>query len=367
MNKIEELIEQLCPEGVEFRELSKCALINRGRRVTKSELKPENKYPVYSGGVTPMGYFEKSNQSANTITVVKYGTAGFVNFITEDFWANDVCYCLKPDVSLNNKFLFYYLKNKQLDINSLATNAIPAHLPSESIGKFLIPLPPLPIQEEIVDTLNKLTELQEELQEELQARARQYEYYRNGLLNFEGKDLEWKTLGDVAKILRGTALTEKDSTSNEFPVIANAPNPVYSHGKYNRTGETVVIARSGAYAGLVSYWNMTFFLTDAFSIHPNNKLFNTKFVYYLLKRDQDKIHQMKKGSGVPHVRANDFNSYSIPMPPLHEQERIVGILDKFEALVNDISIGLPAEIKARRKQYEYYRGKLLDFKSISNG
>lgn len=237
----------------------------------------------------------------------------------------------------------------------------------KSVLTMKIPILPLPIQQEIVNILDKFTKLQAELQAELQARARQYEYYRNDLLNFEGKDLEWKTLGKVAKILRGTALTEKESTSDEFPVIANAPNPVYSHGKYNRTGETIVIARSGAYAGLVSYWNMTFFLTDAFSIHPNNKLFNTKFVYYLLKRNQDKIHQMKKGSGVPHVRANDFNSYSIPMPPLHEQERIVGILDKFEALVNDISIGLPAEIKARSKQYEYYRGKLLDFKDINNG
>ncbi|MFZ4741123.1 MAG: restriction endonuclease subunit S [Bacteroidales bacterium] len=186
-------------------------------------------------------------------------------------------------------------------------------------------------------------------------------------MNFEGKDVEWKTFGEVAKIIRGTAITEKETISDEFPVIANAPNPVYSHGKYNRTGETIVIARSGAYAGLVSYWNIPFFLTDAFSIHPENTLLNTKFIYYFLKKDQAKIHQMKKGSGVPHVRAMDFESYSVPIPSLAEQERIVGILDKFDSLVNDISVGLPAEIQARRKQYEYYRGKLLDFKNRCNG
>jgi hypothetical protein len=105
-------------------------------------------------------------------------------------------------------------------------------------------------------------------------------------------------------------------------------------------------------------------LTDAFSVHPSN-IFKTKFIYYFLKNEQEKIHLMKKGGGVPHVRASDFEFYFIPIPPLSEQERIVGILDKFDALVNDLSVGLPAEIAARRKQYEYYRGKLLDFKPLT--
>jgi len=205
------------------------------------------------------------------------------------------------------------------------------------------------------------------LQAELQARRAQYEYYRNELLNFEGKEVEWKMLGDVSKILRGTAITEKETIGSEFPVFANGPNPIYFHGKSNRSGETIVIARSGAYCGLVSYWDKPFFLTDAFSIHPHSSLFKTKFVYFFLKKEQEKIHQMKKGSGVPHVRAKDFESYFVPIPPLAEQERIVAILDKFDKLVNDISVGLPAEIKSRQKQYEYYRGKLLNFKNISNG
>src|SRR3989338_10745525 len=150
MNKIEKLIAKLCPNGIEFKALGECASIKRGRRVTKNELNREKKYPVYSGGVTPMGYFEKYNQPANTITVVKYGTAGFVNFITEDFWANDVCYCIKPSDGLDNKYLFYVLKSKQGFIKSQATNAIPAHLPTELIQSIKIPIPPLPEQEEAV-------------------------------------------------------------------------------------------------------------------------------------------------------------------------------------------------------------------------
>jgi len=95
-------------------------------------------------------------------------------------------------------------------------------------------------------------------------------------------------------------------------------------------------------------------------------LLKAKFVYYLLKQKQETIHFMKKGSGVPHVQAKEFESYRIPIPPLDEQERIVAILDKFEALVNDISVGLPAELNARRKQYEYYRDKLLTFSPLEN-
>lgn len=181
MSKIEKLIAKLCPNGVEFKELSECASIKRGRRVTKSELNPGKKYPVYSGGVTPMGYFEKYNQSANTVTVVKYGTAGFVNFITEDFWANDVCYCIKPGDALDNKYLFFVLKSKQGFIQSQATNAIPAHLPTEAIESIKIPLPPLDIQKEIVKILNSFTELEAELE----ARKKQYEHYRSQLLTFK--------------------------------------------------------------------------------------------------------------------------------------------------------------------------------------
>ena len=169
-------------------------------------------------------------------------------------------------------------------------------------------------------------------------------------------------MGEVAKFRRGTAITAKDTTDGDIPVIANSPAPVYFHGESNRHGETVVIARSGAYSGLVSYWNQPIFLTDAFSVHPDTELLQPKFVYYFLQNRQDHIHSMKKGSGVPHVRVREFESFSIPIPPLAEQARVVAILDKFDALVNDLSSGLPAEIAARRRQYEYYRDRLLTFK-----
>ncbi len=177
--------------------------------------------------------------------------------------------------------------------------------------------------------------------------------------------MRWMTLGEIAIFRRGTAMTEKETTPREIPVVANGPVPTYFHNESNRDGQTIVIARSGAYAGYVSFWTIPFFLTDAFSVHPNTELLNPKFAYYFLQNRQELLHSMKKGGGVPHVRVKDVEAFKIPIPPLPEQARIVAILDKFDALVNDISIGLPAEIAARRKQYEYYRNRLLTFKEAS--
>lgn len=166
---------------VEWKPLGEVATIKRGSRVTKKELEDNKPYPVYSGGVTPMGYYERYNQEPNTITVVKYGTAGYVNFISERFWANDVCYCIAPNSCLKNKFLLYVLKNMQDDIYKLVTDAIPAHLPVDRLANIPIPIPPMEVQERIVEILDKFTELQAELA----LREKQYIYFRDQLLSFE--------------------------------------------------------------------------------------------------------------------------------------------------------------------------------------
>lgn len=169
------------------------------------------------------------------------------------------------------------------------------------------------------------------------------------------------TLGEVAEFRRGTAITERRAEAGEIPVVANGPLPVYQHSRSNRQGETVVVARSGAYAGMVSFWTEPIFLTDAFSVHPDPTLISPKFTFYLLQQRQDELHSLKKGSGVPHVRVKDVETLRVPVPSAIEQARIVSILDRFDALVNDLSSGLPAELRARRQQYEYYRDKLLTF------
>ncbi|MFZ1514403.1 MAG: restriction endonuclease subunit S [Saprospiraceae bacterium] len=369
MNKIDELIQQLCPDGVRFKELGKVIKLQKGKQLNKELLNEFGKYPAYNGGITYSGFTDTYNQEENTIIISQGGvSAGFVNFVTTKFYANAHCYVVLPDIKVVlNRYVYHYLKLNQEKLTEKQYGAgIPALRTSE-ILKIDIPVPPLKVQEEIVKTLDLFTELEAELEAELEVRKTQYTYYRDALLRFEGKDVEWKAIGEVSEIKRGVAFTKRQAKPGGYPVVANAPIPICFHNESNRSGESIVIARSGANAGLVSYWNEKIFLTDAFSIHPNNTLLKAKFVYYYLKNLQYEMHLMKNGGGVPHVRASDFEVYKIPIPPMQQQDRIIKILDQFDSLVNDISVGLPAEIQARRKQYEYYRNSLLTFKEVANG
>lgn len=167
-------------------------------------------------------------------------------------------------------------------------------------------------------------------------------------------------LGEVCEFQRGTTITAKNAVDGNVPVLAGGQKPAYYHNQANRTGQTIVVAGSGAYAGFVSWWEVPIFVSDAFSVNPNENLY-PKYVYYFLKNIQEKIHAAKKGSGVPHVHGSSISKFEIPVPPLAVQRKIVDILDKFEALTTSLQDGLPAEIAARRKQYEYYRNKLLTF------
>lgn len=165
----------------------------------------------------------------------------------------------------------------------------------------------------------------------------------------------------VCKMLRGKSITKKEKIDGNIPVIAGGQNPAYYVNKYNREGETIVVAGSGAYAGYISYWDSPIFVSDAFSIEPNDML-NTKYVFYYLKHKQDYIYSLKKGAGVPHVYIDDISRLKIPVPPMEVQKYVVDILDKFSKYTNDANDGLLKEINLRKKEYEYYRGKLLDFR-----
>lgn len=165
----------------------------------------------------------------------------------------------------------------------------------------------------------------------------------------------------MCNFIKWKNLTKKDIIPWKIPIIAWWQKPISFHNEWNREWETIAVSSSGAYSGFVSYWNEPVFLTDAFSIHPNEGL-KSKYVFYFLKNSQDKIYWLQKGSGVPHVYSKDIAKIQIPIPPREVQERIVKILDNFDNLVNDISVWLPAEIEKRRKQYEYFREKLLTFR-----
>lgn len=171
--------------------------------------------------------------------------------------------------------------------------------------------------------------------------------------------VEWKKLGDVCSFQRGSVITEKDAIPGDVPVLSGGQKPAYYHNQFNRKGETIVVAGSGAYAGFVSFWDIPVFLSDSFSVNPNDIL-NIKYVFYFLKNIQDKIFATKKGSGVPHVHGSSIAKFDIPIPSLAKQQEIVSHLDTFTTLISN----LESELDMRRKQYEHYRNQLLDFEGV---
>ncbi|MSN96838.1 restriction endonuclease subunit S, partial [Campylobacter sp. FMV-PI01] len=175
MNKIENLINKLCPNGVEFKELGEVCEILRGKRLTSKELFENEKYPVIHGGTTPMGYYNKSNRKAGTTIVINTGNAGRVFFIDEEFWSSDACFSLYPNKFLMDKFLYYnVISMEYLLISKIRTGAMPT-IDANAIKNLKIPIPPLEIQNEIVKILDAFSELTAELT----ARKKQYEYYRD--------------------------------------------------------------------------------------------------------------------------------------------------------------------------------------------
>jgi type I restriction enzyme S subunit len=361
VNRLDRLIKELCPNGVEYSHLESVCNISKGVQFNKSNMQDKGTYPVINGGINLSGYIDQFNQNENTITISQGGaSAGYVNWLTVKFWAGAHCYILKPSECILNRYLFHFLKSREYKLQECQYGAgIPA-LAKSTLAELFIPIPPLPVQCEIVRILDNFTELTAELAAELTARKKQYEYYRNKLLTF-GDEVEWKTLSDVLKIKNG----------KDYKQFGEGNIPVYGSGGIMTYIDTfvldkpsVLIPRKGSIDKLyyvdVPFWTVdTIFYTE---IYTNVVI--PKFVFYYLQKEH--LEQYNTAGGVPSLTQTVLNRIAFPVPPLSEQERIVSILDKFDALVNDISIGLPAEIQARQKQYEYYRDMLLSFKEAAN-
>ena len=167
---------------------------------------------------------------------------------------------------------------------------------------------------------------------------------------------------DLADVFRGEYITKKGMTEGNIPVILGGQEPAYYIKQSNHDGEIVVVARSGASAGFVSYWNEAIFVTDGFGYEAVEEIVIPKYLYYILKNREAEMNSMKRGAGVPHVSGEALGDMEFSIPSIDCQKEIVATLDRFYDLCNDIESGIPAEIEARTKQYEYYRDKLLFFK-----
>ncbi len=388
MSRLDELIEEFCPDGVEYKEIKDIATVSIGEFVHKNKQLSNSPYPVYNGGITNTGFYDEYNRTANKIIISARGNAGYVNRVFVDFWSGNSCYTLSvDDESVDWNFVYYALKNGENRLRSIQQKGgIPA-ISKKQIEQFVIPLPPLPIQQEIVRILDNFTELTAELTAEIEARKKQYEYYRNTLLSFKkvvaGGQLskldelitelcpcgvEFVTVEEICNITRGRVLSKNYLRDNfgDYPVYSSQTtnNGIFGYiNTFDYDCESVTWTTDGANAGSVFYHvNEKFSITNVCGLLrvKNNELVSTKFLFYVLQVYAKKY--VNDGMGNPKLMSNVMAGISVPLPPLPVQQEIVRILDNFTELTTE----LEAELEARQKQYEYYRDKLLSFKEVSS-
>ena len=191
MYKLGKLVQEFCSNGIEYKCLKDCTSIMRGTRVVKSQLMETGEYPVFQNSLTPMGYYDKFNCKEKTVFVIMAGAAGEIGYSSTAFWAADDCFCLICPPNLESRFLYYNLLNQRDLILSKVRRASIPRLAREVVESLSVPVPPLPVQREIVRILDNftehITELTEQLNLELTARKKQYEFYRNQLLTFDAQ------------------------------------------------------------------------------------------------------------------------------------------------------------------------------------
>lgn len=341
----------------------------RGRRLVKKQLEETGNFAVYQNCMTPLGYYHKSNATAETPFVIVAGAAGEIGYSNVDFWAADDVYFFPIVTAVNNKYLYHFLLTKQHEISSQVRRASVPRLSIAVVEKLELPIPcpenpkkSLAIQAEIVRILDAFTELTAELTAELTTRKKQYDYYRDHLLSFEDGDVEWKMLGDVAEIGTGKHDTQDAIEGGDYIFYARGREPL-SLNVFDFNETAIITAGDGAGVGKVFHYAQGKYALHqrAYRIVPG-KMMDPRFVYHCIRSYfYEYIQKASVSSSVTSLRRPMFLNFPIPVPPLSEQSRIVEILDKFDVLVDSITEGLPREIELRQKQYEYYRDLLLSF------
>ena len=385
MKNLETLIQELCPDGVEFVKLGEVCEIKRGIRVVKKDLQETGKIPVYQNSLVPLGYKDEFNYPSNVAFVISAGAAGDVGYSQVPFWAADDCLTITCPSNIENKYVYYFLKNYEYKLKSKVRKASIPRLSRKVVDDLEIPLPPIEVQTEIVRILDKFTSLEAELEAELDCRKRQYEYYRDKLLSFDnvgGQEVKWKKIGEFCDTLSGFPFDSSKFQTSGIKLMRgknvkrgyfdfNEDDDRYWESpdgleKYLLQDKDIIISMDGSLVGksfaMLSKKHLPLLLVQRVA-RVRAKSVNQIYLFHnIAHRFSGYVDKKKTGGAIPHVSMKDIQNFSIPVPSLQEQERIATILDRFESLTTSLQSGLPAEIVARRQQYEHYRDKLLTFK-----
>ena len=366
---------------VEWKKLGEVCGLERGVRVIKKDLQQEGLIPVYQNSLVPLGFFNKSNYPPNTPFVICAGAAGEVGFCSKPFWAADDCTCILCSPSIDNKYIYYCLLVNQHTLKSQVRKASVPRLSKDVISKLIIPIPSLSEQQRIVEQLDTFTSSIENLKEQIALRRKQYEYYRDQLLDLEGKEgVEMKTLGEIA-ITKvgpfGSLLHKDDYIIGGIPLV----NPVHMvNGRvekddafsvslemasklanYRLKANDIIFARRGEIGrcAIITDKEENYLCGTGSLIVRFKEQINSKYMLFMFLSPYCKNYLVKSAIGgtMLNINCDIVGKMQIPVPTLSEQQRIVSILDTFEASVAN----LEQQLALREKQYEYYRNKLLTF------
>lgn len=388
MSRLEELIEQYCPDGVEYVKIGEIAQVGTGSS-NGNEAIEDGIYPFF---VRSQIIKKKDTYEYDEEAIIIPGEGGIgdiFHYINGKYALHQRVYrihFISPHI--NVKFAFYYMKSAfKKFIMAKAVSSTVSSIRKPMIEGFSLPIPPLPVQEEIVRILDNFTELQAELQAELQKRKQQYNYYLDNLLSFNRggqTEVKWMKLKDVAtQWYRGVGIKREEVSEDGMPCIRYGE----IHTTYNiwfddcisHTDESKQVSRKYAEKGDILFAITSEdipFVGNSVAYLGNERILvggdivvmkhnqDPKYMAYALSTS-DAIKQKGKGkvkSKVVHTNVPSLQEIVIPIPSMTEQKRIASILDRFDTLTNDLTAGLPAEIEKRRQQYEYYRDKLLTFK-----
>ena len=389
MSKLDELIQELCPDGVEYKKLGEISNISRGRVMSKDYIKNNiGQFPVYSSQTENNGELGKIapyDFDGEYLTWTTDGAnAGSVFYRNGKFSITNVCGLIKVKNELvNTKYLYYALTiETHKYVNSGMGNP---KLMSNVMVEVKVPVPPLEVQCEIVHILDKFTLLTAELTAELTARRKQYEYYRNYILN--NVKAEKKELSDVCDFLRGPfgSSLKKEYFKESGYVVYEQQHAIYQKLDFRyfidadkfsqlkrfevKPGELIVSCSGTIGKVFVIPENAPKGIINQALLNLKPKDFvKAKYIKYFFENTLGEVlNNSARGGAIKNVPSvGELKKIKIYIPCKDEQKKIISTLDRFDKLCNDITSGIPAEIEVRQKQYEYYRDKLLTFKEKNN-
>ena len=391
MSRLDELIAEHCPNGVRYVALGQVCTFNRGTWVKADQLVP-GAVPVVTSSRTIGGYHHVSNREGTTIVVASSGAyAGFVSLWTSPIYLSNAFSVDIRDVeTLNPRYLYRVLQDKQNEIHGLASGGGVPNVYGPDLVAIKVPVPPVPVQEEIARILDTFAELEAELETELEARKIQYAYYRDNLTLFSDETRR-ERLGELATIFGGLSGKSKADfengtaryvsyvnvfnnsatdthLDNRVQVVEGERQTRLQHGDVLFTGSSETAA-DVAMSSVVAEAPEGDLYLNSFCIGlrwVDDKLFDPQFTKHLFRATHIRQQLVQTASGVTrfNVSKQKLAKVFVPVPSIEDQQRIAAVLDKLEALVNASNAGIPAEIAARRQQYEHYRDRLLTFKEL---